>query len=72
MKKNLVNEMLTLIAECHPSVKASNQYKDIKRILVKDNTSITHTEKLVVKENLRTLCSACGLSYERMIMRLYK
>ncbi len=70
MNKRPINKMLATIVECKPSVQASHQYKYIMMILDKDNKDITYTEKIMVRDNLRVLCTVVGLSYDRLLMRV--
>jgi hypothetical protein len=72
MNKRPINKMLTIITERKPSVQASHQYKYIMMVLDKDSKDITYTEKLMVRDNLRSLCVVAGLSYERLIMKVCK
>jgi hypothetical protein len=53
-----------------PEVQASHQYKYIVMVLNKDNKDITYEEKMMVRDNLRVLCTVAGLSYERLLMRV--
>ena len=70
MRKRPINKMLATIVEREPCVQASHQYRYIVLVLSKDNDSITYTEKMMVRDNLRTLCTVVGLSYERLLMRV--
>ena len=62
--------MLAIVIERKPSIQASHQYKYIMLVLNKDNESITYAEKLMVRDNLRVLCTVAGLSYERLLMKV--
>ena len=70
MNKRPINKMLSTVRELKPEVQASHQYKYIMMVLNKDNKNITYTEKMMVRDNLRVLCTAAGLSYERLLMRV--
>ncbi len=70
MKKRPINKMLATVVERKPEVQASHQYKYIMLILSKNNEDISYAEKLMVRDNLRVLCTAAGLSYERLLMRV--
>ena len=72
MNKRPINKMLATVVECKPEVQASHQYKYIMLVLNKDNEDISYTEKLMVRDNLRVLCTVAGLSYERLLMRVCK
>lgn len=72
MNKRPINKMLSTVRELRPEVQASHQYKYIIMVLNKDNKDITYAEKLMVKDNLRVLCTVAGLSYERLLMRVCK
>ena len=70
MNKRPINKMLATVVERKPEIQASHQYKYIVMILSKDNKDITYTEKTMVRDNLRVLCTVAGLSYERLLMRV--
>ena len=70
MNKRPINKMLATVVERKPEVQASHQYKYIMLVLSKDNEDISYAEKLMVRDNLRVLCAVCGLSYDRLIMRV--
>ena len=70
MNKRPINKMLAIVIERKPSIQASHQYKYIMLVLNKDNESITYAEKLMVRDNLRVLCTVAGLSYERLLMKV--
>lgn len=70
MNKRPINKMLAAVVERKPEVQASNQYKYIMMVLGKDNKDITYTERLMVRDNLRVLCTVAGLSYDRLLMRV--
>ena len=72
MNKRPINKMLSTVRELKPEVQASHQYKYIVMVLNKDNEDITYAEKLMVRDNLRVLCTVAGLSYERLLMRVCK
>ena len=72
MNKTAINKMLAIVVERKPSVQASHQYKYIMMVLSKDSKDITYAEKLMVRDNLRSLCAVAGLSYERLIMKVCK
>lgn len=72
MHKRPINDILALVVERKPEVQASHQYRYIEQVLTKDNKDITYAEKLMVRDNLRVLCTVCGLSYERLLMRVCK
>lgn len=72
MHKRPINDILALVVERKPEVQASHQYKYIMQVLAKSNDAITYTEKMMVRDNLRVLCTVCGLSYERLLMRVCK
>ena len=70
MNKRPINKMLSTVRELKPEVQASHQYKYIVLVLNKDNKDITYEEKMMVRDNLRVLCTVAGLSYERLLMRV--
>lgn len=70
MNKRPINKMLSTVRELKPEVQASHQYKYIMLVLNKDNKDITYEEKMMVRDNLRVLCTVAGLSYERLLMRV--
>ena len=70
MNKRPINKMLSTVKELKPEVQASHQYKYIIMVLNKDNKDITYEEKMMVRDNLRVLCTVAGLSYERLLMRV--
>ena len=70
MNKRPINKMLAIIIEEKSDLTRSHQYKYIMKVLEKDNKDITYTEKLAVREALHVLCAVCGLSYDRLIMRV--
>lgn len=70
MNKRPINKMLSTVRELNPEVQASHQYKYIVLVLNKDNKDITYEEKMMVRDNLRVLCTVAGLSYERLLMRV--
>ena len=70
MNKRPINKMLSTVRELKPEVQASHQYKYIVLVLNKDNKDIPYEEKMVVRDNLRVLCTVAGLSYERLLMRV--
>ena len=72
MNKRPINKMLSTVRELKPEVQASHQYKYIMLVLNKDNKDITYEEKMMVRDNLRVLCTVVGLSYERLLMRVCK
>lgn len=70
MNKRPINKMLATVVERKPEVQASHQYKYIMLVLSKDNEDISYAEKLMVRDNLRVLCTVAGLSYDRLLMRV--
>ena len=70
MNKRPINKMLSTVRELKPEVQASHQYKYIITVLNKDSKDITYEEKMMVRDNLRVLCTVAGLSYERLLMRV--
>ena len=70
MNKRPINKMLAIVVERKPEVQASHQYKYIMLVLSKDNGDISYAEKLMVRDNLRVLCTVAGLSYDRLLMRV--
>lgn len=70
MNKRPINKMLAIVVERKPEVQASHQYKYIMLVLSKDNENISYAEKLMVRDNLRVLCTVAGLSYDRLLMRV--
>ena len=72
MNKRPINKMLATVVERKPSVQASHQYRYIMLVLSKDNEDISYAEKLMVRDNLRVLCTVAGLSYDRLLMRVCK
>ena len=70
MNKRPINKMLATVVERKPEVQVSHQYKYIMLVLSKDNEDISYAEKLMVRDNLRVLCTVAGLSYDRLLMRV--
>ena len=70
MNKRPINKMLATVVERKPEVQASHQYKYIMLVLSKDSEDISYAEKLMVRDNLRVLCTVAGLSYDRLLMRV--
>ena len=70
MKKRPINKMLETVVERKPAVQASHQYRHIVSVLEKNNKDITYAEKMMVRDNLRALCTVAGLSYDRLLMRV--
>ena len=70
MNKRPINKMLATVVERKPEVQASHQYKYIMLVLGKNNEDISYAEKLMVRDNLRVLCTVAGLSYDRLLMRM--
>lgn len=70
MKKRPIEKMLAIIIEEKSDLTRSHQYQYIIKVLEKENKDITYTEKLAVREALRVLCTVCGLSYERLLMKV--
>lgn len=70
MNKRPINKILSTVRELMPEVQVSHQYKYIMLVLNKDNKDITYEEKMMVRDNLRVLCTVAGLSYERLLMRV--
>ena len=68
MKKRPVEKMLAVIVDRDASVKNSSQYTDIQKTLRKNVATITYAEKTQVRDNLRSLCRAVGLSYDRLLL----
>ena len=72
MNKTAINKMLDIITERKPSLRETDQYNYIMRMMDKPKGTLAYAEKLYVKENLRSLCAVAGLSYERLIMKVCK
>ena len=72
MNKRPINKILAIILEEKSDLTRSHQYNYLMKVLEKDNEDITYTETLAVREALRVLCAVCGLSYDRLIMRVCK
>ena len=70
MNKRPINTILDIIVERKPTIKETCTYKETMSILTKGNESITYAEKMMVRDNLRSLCVVAGLSYERLIMKV--
>ena len=70
MNKRPINKILATVVERKPEAQASHQYKYIMLVLSKDNKDIAYAEKMMVRDNLRILCTVAGLSYERLLMRV--
>ena len=74
MQKRPINDMLDIMREradaTWPAMYGTHQYKYIIMVLNKDNKDITYAEKMMVRDNLRVLCTVAGLSYERLLMRV--
>ena len=70
MKKRPIEKMLSLIVDCDVSVKNSPQYITIQQTLQKDVATITYAEKTQIRDDLRSLCRAVGLSYDRLLLRV--
>lgn len=68
MRKRPIEKMLTLIVDCDASVKNSPQYIAIQQTLQKGVATITYAEKTQVRDDLRSLCRAVGLSYDRLLL----
>ena len=72
MNKRPINKTLAAIVERKSELTHSTHYTSIMNILAKSNKDITYAEKMEVRDNLRVLCVVCGLSYERLMMRVCK
>lgn len=72
MNKTAINKMLNIITERKPSLRETDQYDYIVRMMDKPKGTLAYAEKLYIKENLRSLCVVAGLSYERLIMKVCK
>lgn len=72
MNKRPINIILGIIVEREPSIKETCTYQETMDVLAKRSECITHTEKMMVRDNLRMLCILAGLSYERLLMRVCK
>lgn len=70
MNKRPIDKMLAIIAEEKSDLTRSHQYNYIMKVLEKKSDDITYAEKLAVREALRVLCAVCGLSYDRLIMKV--
>lgn len=70
MNKRPINKMLDILVERKPTITETFTYQEIMNVLSKSNENITYAEKMMVKEGLRTLCIICGLSYERLVMKV--
>ena len=72
MNKRPINKMLAIIIEEKSDLTRSHQYNYFMKVLEKENDAITYAEKLAVREALHALCAVCGLSYDRLIMKVCK
>lgn len=70
MNKRPINKILDIITERKPSITETCIYQETMDVLAKSNESITYAEKMMVRNNLRTLCIIAGLSYERLVMKV--
>ena len=70
MNKRPIDKMLAIIVEEKSDLTRSHQYNYIMKVLEKESDAITYAEKLAVREALRVLCAVCGLSYDRLIMKV--
>lgn len=70
MKKRPIERMLTIIIEQKSDLTRTHQYQYIKKMLEKDTKDITYAQKLIIRDHLRSLCTVCGLSYDRLLMRV--
>ena len=68
MNKRPINEILTIIIERKPSLAETYTYKETMDVLARRSECITYAEKMLVRDNLRTLRTLAGLSYERLVM----
>jgi preprotein translocase subunit SecB len=72
MRKRPVEKMLALIIDCDATAKDSPQYIAIQKTLQKGVATITHAEKTQVRDDLRSLCRAVGLPYDRLLLRVMR
>lgn len=72
MNKRPINTILDIITERKPSIKETCTYQETMDVLAKRSECITYAEKMMVRDNLRSLCVVAGLSYERLIMKVCK
>lgn len=70
MNKRPINEILTIIIERNPSLAETYTYKETMDVLARRSECITYAEKMLVRDNLRTLSILAGLSYERLVMKV--
>lgn len=68
MRKRPVEKMLALIIDCDATAKDSPQYTAIQQTLQKGAATITYAEKTQIRDDLRSLCRAVGLSYDRLLL----
>lgn len=72
INKKPINEILNIIIEQKNDLTKSQQYQYISKVLKKESKDITYPEKLAMREALRTLCVVAGLSYDRLILKVYR
>lgn len=70
MNKRPINTILDIIVERKPSITETYTYKETMDVLAKRSKCITYAEKMMVRDNLRTMCILTGLSYERLVMKV--
>lgn len=70
MNKRPINTILDIIVERKPSITETYTYRETMDVLAKRSECITYAEKMMVRDNLRTMCILTGLSYERLVMKV--
>lgn len=72
MKKRPIEKMLDIIIEKDESLARSHSYKWVRKTLEKKTEDLTYTDKYALREELRSLCAVCGLSYDRLLFRVHQ
>ena len=70
MKKRPIEKMLDIIISKDESIIHSSSYQRVKKTLEKKTEELTYADKYALREELRSLCGACGLSYERLLLKV--
>ena len=70
MNKRPIYQILDILVERKPSIKETYTYQETMDVLSHRVETITYTEKMMVRDNLRIMCVLCGLSYERLVMKV--
>ena len=70
MNKRPIYQILDILVERKPSIKETRTYRETMDVLSHRVETITYAEKMMVRDNLRIMCVLCGLSYERLVMKV--